>query len=799
MNWADFTDQSNSQTISGINPQISLQFTVSAITGNPTYGYRINGGAWNYFTAATAPVTAANLVAGTTVEFMVMGSAAESGTITVTNTSDANTVLDVITATVGSSLPAGAFVLSSSAYTGNLGGMSGADTICYNEIINNNWKNKASFGIIPPELVSAWLCGSSTTCQPLLEGVSYKFAKAGSPATGGGVIVAGSGGAGPNDASDWSTATAFGAAETYWTGRNTGTTTAWGAGVSSCSTFTSTSSTSRNGQSNATNSARWNSSTPNCTSSLKLICAVNPYAAAPAKVVVTASVPSTTFNVSTPAGYSAGDLWVIAFLGASGFTGVTSPPAGWTMVGSAGPGAGARKIEVWAKTLVTGEPATHTFTVNSTNAIYYNIPLVGNGPLTVTSSTSFVNPGATASMDLPAITTTAPGERVFAIYDSNTTAAAPAGYFTHGSGTLFGVGHGLYSKGFPTVQSTGVISSVTSTTDSVGFAFGVRYTAPTYDATPDAVDWINFNDTSSPITITGINMPINLELSVSNTSGTADYYYRKNGGAWTLVTAGTPAAINGVVSGDTLELQVLGDTGNAGTFTLKNYSDNGATLDTAVGTASVTSDKTPNAVDWVNFTTVSSTQTLSGFVRRLTLQISAANTVGTPTYSYSLNGGAWTAFTTGTPATLTGVASGDNLKFMVSGTVTHAGTITIKNVTDSNATLDTTTGTKGGCIGTSWGGYCFYMGPTNGESCDTVCANVGGTCDLTGTQTYSGTATDCNNLLLALGVNAPGGISQNIAHACATDGSSHINTTLGIAATTCAASNASVRRACACN
>lgn len=59
---------------------------------------------------------------------------------------------------------------------------------------------------------------------------------------------------------------------------------------------------------------------------------------------------------------------------------------------------------------------------------------------------------------------------------------------------------------------------------------------------------------------------------------------------------------------------------------------------------------------------------------------------------------------------------------------------------------------SGTCGGTSYGGYCWYLGG-NGQSCDAVCASRSGTCNLNGTHGYAGgggTAANCNAVLDAM-------------------------------------------------
>ncbi len=106
-------------------------------------------------------------------------------------------------------------------------------------------------------------------------------------------------------------------------------------------------------------------------------------------------------------------------------------------------------------------------------------------------------------------------------------------------------------------------------------------------------------------------------------------------------------------------------------------------------------DGIPAAVDWVNFTNTSGSQTFSGLDHEAKLEISVANGVGSPTKQYRVNtgaDGAWITINSGTPATWT-VMNGHYLEFKVSGTTGDTGIFTIRNLSDSSNIIDTVTGT----------------------------------------------------------------------------------------------------------
>jgi microcystin-dependent protein len=98
ISWTNFDGVSTDQTFSGINQTINVELSASYGTGTPTIEYRINSGSYIPFTPgspATIPINN-----GDTLGFKVDGAASETATITVTNLSDSNTILDTVTGTV---------------------------------------------------------------------------------------------------------------------------------------------------------------------------------------------------------------------------------------------------------------------------------------------------------------------------------------------------------------------------------------------------------------------------------------------------------------------------------------------------------------------------------------------------------------------------------------------------------------------------------------------------------------------------------------------------------------------------
>lgn len=190
--------------------------------------------------------------------------------------------------------PAGAgyFVLSFELWSGNLGGISGADAKCLEDLENNDWLNKAdavSRGLLVPSKVKAFLCkdNTSTSCNNVLPAVTYSFAVSGFPAYGGASFMVDETGQGPGNTQNWSGTNYFGMAVTYWMNRHTVSPSLWSiagaAGTGTSSTcgaggFSSSSGSMGGaiGVSNNTGSGRWNSGTRPCADPAHLICMVHP-------------------------------------------------------------------------------------------------------------------------------------------------------------------------------------------------------------------------------------------------------------------------------------------------------------------------------------------------------------------------------------------------------------------------------------------------------------------------------------------------------------------------------------------
>lgn len=231
----------------------------------------------------------------------------------------------------GPDAPAGSayFVLTNTTYTGNLGGLAGADSACLTEIgtTNTSWRGYSvanSRGMINSTYVKAFLCDQDV-CNRTKPSTSYNFAYANSATPGGASFTTDNGGLGPNDSYLWSAANYFGGAYEYWTNISSTSATQWAtlpagniyASYHHCSNWTDGSSGQSGllGSSPQSDGGRWAAANGYCDTPRRLICLVNPVcsgAALPAFTDVTNQVTGTqvTSNIVQVTGSICGSLAV---------------------------------------------------------------------------------------------------------------------------------------------------------------------------------------------------------------------------------------------------------------------------------------------------------------------------------------------------------------------------------------------------------------------------------------------------------------------------------------------------------
>ena len=183
----------------------------------------------------------------------------------------------------------GYFVLTSTTYNGNMGGIVGADANCLTELTTNTgwmgYSTANSNGQLVAAKVHAFICIGlgDGGCNNLMPLTTYYFANAVIGAAGGASFTTDSNGLGPNDSANWGAANYFSGTYTYWADRARPSNTQWASGGDSssgvfCNGLTSTGGASnRYGNSNTTTSSRWNTGLDaNCSTSYPMICFVNP-------------------------------------------------------------------------------------------------------------------------------------------------------------------------------------------------------------------------------------------------------------------------------------------------------------------------------------------------------------------------------------------------------------------------------------------------------------------------------------------------------------------------------------------
>lgn len=101
-------------------------------------------------------------------------------------------------------------------------------------------------------------------------------------------------------------------------------------------------------------------------------------------------------------------------------------------------------------------------------------------------------------------------------------------------------------------------------------------------------------------------------------------------------------------------------------------------------------DKTPDAVNWTDFTSSSSTVTFTNFTGAIGLKLQVTDLIGSPLLEFNRNGTNWVSFSSASDYQL-GVRSGDTLQFRIANSTTPGdkAQISVINESNGNAVLDT--------------------------------------------------------------------------------------------------------------
>jgi len=194
--------------------------------------------------------------------------------------------------------PAGSgyFVMTYNEWTGNLGGVAGANAKCLSDLTTYDWLGKSdasSGGRLTAAKVKAFICpnvGGYNVCNQASPNTTYYFARAGAPLVGGGSFTTDASGNGPNNAISWASANYFYSSAEFWSNRTVQSGETWAngdaawasLGGSGCGNWTSSSSSEIGvyGNPTATNHNRWRSLAYNvqrsCDNALRLVCFVHP-------------------------------------------------------------------------------------------------------------------------------------------------------------------------------------------------------------------------------------------------------------------------------------------------------------------------------------------------------------------------------------------------------------------------------------------------------------------------------------------------------------------------------------------
>ena len=278
----DYTDQTNvltsTLTTSNILRIIVADATSVSISGDGSPQYRICSNSDCSTVAHTWASSAGSIDNGEYLQLRLTSSASNStmnsATVTVGTGSDQWDV------TTFSGVTKAFFVITNSTWTGNLGGISGADSKCLTELQGNTFKDKAN-ATLDASHVFAFICDSSS-CNNLEASKTYYFAVAGNAAVGGDSFTTDGSGTGPgDDTDDWSDSTRFNSTADYWNGHSENSDTNWGTSAEDtdtanlCGNWSGTGDNGFSGNTANTGAARWMNGTLACTNSLNLVCFVN--------------------------------------------------------------------------------------------------------------------------------------------------------------------------------------------------------------------------------------------------------------------------------------------------------------------------------------------------------------------------------------------------------------------------------------------------------------------------------------------------------------------------------------------
>jgi len=178
-----------------------------------------------------------------------------------------------------SNASSGYLVQSSAEYNGNLGGIDGANTICLNDLQNNDWLGKSDAGMLSSDRVTAFIC-DDMTCNIAEASSFYLTAVAGDTTKGGIGFKTDSQGRGIGN-SLYFNVDNFESARGFWSNRGTVDSETWGNSPETtehCTNWTLSSSGSlgRAGNMANNNALRWNEFSYTCDTTRHLLCLVSP-------------------------------------------------------------------------------------------------------------------------------------------------------------------------------------------------------------------------------------------------------------------------------------------------------------------------------------------------------------------------------------------------------------------------------------------------------------------------------------------------------------------------------------------
>lgn len=564
------------------------------------------------------------------------------------------------------------FILSSSAHSPDFGGLEGAHKVCLDHLRANTWKDKATV-TLHGGTVWAWLCGANG-CSNLQTDTTYTFAKAGSATAGGDTFTTNGSGRGPGNSDDWDTSTRFGSNLNIYTGRSSGSSTLWSTSAASnhCNDWTDDSNdfNGQRGDTGDTGITRWNNGDTLCNNNERYICFVDDDGDSGDKTPT--AVDWTDFAITS------NTQTLNSFTGHIGLKLIVTDLAGSLILEYQ------RNSEEWQS---FSSAADFEFGVNSGDTLKFRIQSGQTVGLSAQVDVLNVSSG-NSTLDTFTVTTSNYGH--FFIL-SNTGHKGDFGGLSGADSTCLDdlKTKTWRGKGGPALTSSTVKawlcdnSGCNNLSNNTTYTFARMANASIGGATFTTNGSGRGPDNSDDWDIAG-RWSVNAHVWTGRNSGTSTLWpttkHSNHCNSWNDQTDSYTGRIGETNNTDADRWSSVNDDCDNNNRYVCVVSDDG------------TSDAVPASMDWTDFIGSSSSQSFTSIDVTLDIEVSAVYVTGAPTLEYRKNGGSWTSFTPGSPASIS-IANTDTLEFRTTGSSTHSADLTISNLTTGGTVLDTVRGT----------------------------------------------------------------------------------------------------------